>query len=80
MAQCNHDCSSCSADCSSRKQSKEDFLIEEYENIIEQIPEKESKSYLATENFSENLDKISDIKKYQITLQNLDINIDYPKP
>lgn len=35
MAECNHDCSSCSADCGSRKQSKEDFLIEQnqYSNI-----------------------------------------------
>lgn len=35
MAECTHDCENCSAECGSRKQSKEDFLIEQnqYSNI-----------------------------------------------
>ena len=31
MSECSHDCSTCSANCSSRKQTKEDFLVKPHE-------------------------------------------------
>ncbi len=31
MSECTHDCSTCSANCSSRKQTKEDFLVKPHE-------------------------------------------------
>lgn len=64
--------------------NNEEFLLENSDvktnpRNNEIIPSNEN-NYLATENLPENLDKISDIKKYQITLQNLDIKVNYPTP
>ena len=58
---------------------EEDFLLEET-NQQEEPPKIENKNYQKTENLTDNLNKISDIKKYQITLQNMNIKVDYPKP